>query len=89
MRHRQIPSAVRQARHERGLSLSRLGDMVGTTAATLSRVETWRQRPRDELIEALEVALGLTAGQILGFEPYVPRARDAACSGRATPIAAQ
>lgn len=54
-------AALRTARQQAGFTLADLAEMVGVSAATLSRVETGRGRPSAELLVRCAAALGLDA----------------------------
>lgn len=51
---------IKAFRRERGLSLRQLGELVGVTAASISRIENGQQDPSSDLLRRLhEVSGGL------------------------------
>jgi transcriptional regulator with XRE-family HTH domain len=63
---------IRDWRKHRNLTLARLADRVGTTHATLSRIERGVQPYNQPLLEALADALGTTPGDLLTRPPEQP-----------------
>ncbi len=50
---------IRRARKELGLSQGDVAVLAGTRQATISDIETGRQRPGDELLGRIAVVLGV------------------------------
>jgi transcriptional regulator with XRE-family HTH domain len=63
---------IRQWRKHRGLTLARLADRVGTTHATLSRVERSVQPYNQPLLEAIADALSTDPPSLLMRNPEDP-----------------
>lgn len=63
---------LRQWREYRNLTLERLADRVGTTHASLSRIERGKQPYGQELLEALADALQTDPASILIRDPSDP-----------------
>jgi transcriptional regulator with XRE-family HTH domain len=63
---------IRQWRKHRGLTLARLADRVGTTHATLSRIERSVQPYNQPLLEAIADALGTDPSSLLIRNPEDP-----------------
>ncbi len=64
MKSRSLGRQVREWRHARGLSLEQAAALVGTTSATLSRLERGLHRPRRKL--------AMRVSEILGQQPLLP-----------------
>jgi transcriptional regulator with XRE-family HTH domain len=60
---------IRAWRKYRGLTLARLADRVGTTHATLSRIERGKQPYNQPLLEAIADALQTDPGALLTRNP--------------------
>lgn len=60
---------LRAWRKHRDFTLERLADRVGTTHATLSRIERGKQPYSQELLEALAEALGTTPASLIMRDP--------------------
>ena len=56
---------IRQARSDRGLTLRKVADAVGTDPGNLSRIERGEQSPGLELARGLSEFYGLPVEQIL------------------------
>jgi transcriptional regulator with XRE-family HTH domain len=63
---------IRDWRKHRGLTLARLADRVGTTHATLSRIERGVQPYNQPLLEAVADALGTDPSSLLNRNPQDP-----------------
>jgi transcriptional regulator with XRE-family HTH domain len=63
---------IRQWRKHRGLTLEYLADRVGTTHATLSRVERGMQPYGQDLLERLADVLGTDTASLLVRDPADP-----------------
>jgi transcriptional regulator with XRE-family HTH domain len=59
---------VRAARRARDWSLLELADRVGTTEATIHRIEHGVLQPRDHMKLAIASALGIPASELWPFE---------------------
>lgn len=64
MKFRTLGRQMKEYRQARGLSLEQVAAMVGTTAATLSRLERGLHRPRQRLAMRLS--------ELLGEQPLLP-----------------
>lgn len=64
-----LPHFIRDWRKHRNLTLERLADRVGSTHATLSRIERYKLPYGEPLLEAIADALGTTADAILKGPP--------------------
>lgn len=67
-----IPNRLKDLRVSRGLSQEQLAERLGTTHATISRMESLVQRLSDRWLRKLAVVLQATPGQILGVELSQP-----------------
>lgn len=63
------PTHIRQWRLYRGYTLERLAEMVGTTHATLSRVERGLHPYNQELLELIAEALSTDAASLIMRDP--------------------
>lgn len=66
------PTYIRQWREHRGLSLERLADRLGTTKASLSRIERGLQPYSQPTLEALAAALACEPADLLMRNPTDP-----------------
>jgi transcriptional regulator with XRE-family HTH domain len=66
------PSYIRQWRENRGLTLEQLADRVGTTHASLSRIERGMQPYGQPLLEAIAEALQTDPASLLVRNPQDP-----------------
>ena len=66
------PTYIRQWREHRGLSLERLADRLGTTKASLSRIERGLQPYSQPMLEALAAALMCEPADLLMRDPTDP-----------------
>ena len=66
------PTFIRQWREHRGLSLERLADRLGTTKASLSRIERGLQPYSQPILEALAEALMCDPADLLMRNPTDP-----------------
>ena len=66
------PTFIRQWREHRQLSLERLADRLGTTKASLSRIERGLQPYSQPLLEALAEALACAPADLLMRNPADP-----------------
>ena len=73
----QIGKIIMQTRREKGMTQETLADMVGVSAAAVSKWETCASYPDITLLPPLARALGLSV-DALRFPPR-PCARGAAC----------
>ncbi len=71
-RRQYAPTFIRQWREHRGLTLEQLADRIGTTHASLSRVERGKQPYNQPLLEALANALQTDAASLLMRNPSDP-----------------
>lgn len=62
-----VGQRIRDARHKKGISMSELGDLVGTTAASISRYELGQRTPSIETIKQIATALDVDAVQLMGL----------------------
>ncbi|MGI9648298.1 MAG: helix-turn-helix domain-containing protein [Acidimicrobiia bacterium] len=65
---------LRHYRRQRGLTLDRLGEMVGKPAPYLSNLENGKREPKLGLVNSLAQALEVTAGELLDSAPPSRRA---------------
>ncbi|MFF4160006.1 helix-turn-helix domain-containing protein [Streptomyces sp. NPDC001678] len=69
----QVLSAVgprlRALRHERGVTLARLGETTGISLSTLSRLEAGQRKPTLELLLPLAKAYGVQLDELVGAPP--------------------
>lgn len=56
-----ISKKLKQWRHDSGKTLLEVADAAGTSDATISRIETGKQRPTPELARRLEAVTGIPA----------------------------
>lgn len=63
------PTFVRQWRQYRGLTLEQLAEKIGTTHATLSRVERGKLPYNQELLEHLAEALATDVASLISRDP--------------------
>lgn len=68
------PTFIRQWRTHRGYTLERLAEMIGTTHATLSRVERGIHPYNQEMLELLADALMTDAASLIMRDPTKPSA---------------
>jgi transcriptional regulator with XRE-family HTH domain len=66
------PTFIRQWRESIPLTLEQLAERVGTTHASLSRIERGIQPYSQELLEAIASALGTDAATLIMREPGEP-----------------
>jgi len=66
------PTFIRQWREYRGLTLEQLAARVGTTHATISRIERGKQPYSQPLLEAIADALGTDPASLLMRNPRDP-----------------
>lgn len=59
--------SLRDVRKSRGWTLAELGGLAGVDAATISRIERRRAKPRPETIVRIARALGLTVDRVRGM----------------------
>jgi transcriptional regulator with XRE-family HTH domain len=59
---------LREARERRFLTQQALADLVGTTKANISRLETGNQRPRPGTVLRLAEALGVPPEELVDWE---------------------
>jgi transcriptional regulator with XRE-family HTH domain len=71
-----VRARLRQARFERGLTVAQVAARAGTTASTVSRLETGARRLTLAQIERLAQALELSTDALLGTRPSPVPARD-------------
>jgi predicted transcriptional regulator/DNA-binding XRE family transcriptional regulator len=69
-----LGSRIRHHRTERGLTLDRLGAMVGQAGSQLSLIENGRREPKLSVLTALAQALGVELADLLSGEPPNTRA---------------
>jgi transcriptional regulator with XRE-family HTH domain len=60
-----LASAVRDARHERGLSITEASELAGIDRVTWWRIETGRSRPGIDTAQAIADALGVQFGDLI------------------------
>lgn len=65
---------IRQWREARGLTLEQLAERVGTTHATLSRIERGHQPYQQALLEAIAEALQTDPASLIMRDPSDPEA---------------
>lgn len=64
---------LKKIREERNISQEQLADSLGTTQATVSKIENGQQRLNDVLIKKLVSLLGCSADELLfGFKSPAP-----------------
>lgn len=68
------PHFIREWREHRGLTQERLADRLGTSKASLSRIETGKQPYTQDVLEAVAGALGCQAADLLMRNPLDPEA---------------
>ena len=66
------PTFIRQWREHRGLTLEQLAERIGTTHASLSRVERGKQPYSQPLLESLASALRTDVSSLLMRDPSDP-----------------
>lgn len=66
------PTFIRQWREFRGLTLEQLADRVGTTHATLSRIERGKSPYSQPLLESLASALATDVASLIIRNPQDP-----------------
>lgn len=60
---------LREWREHRGLSQERLAEAIGTTAATISRIENRKQNWDQEFLKSAATALQCTPADLLNRDP--------------------
>ncbi|WP_395674725.1 XRE family transcriptional regulator [Inquilinus sp.] len=60
---------IREWRKFRGLTQGQLAEMVGTSIANISRIESGQQGYTQDMLEAIARALGVSPGLIIGAPP--------------------
>ncbi|MFV0370743.1 MAG: helix-turn-helix domain-containing protein [Azonexus sp.] len=60
-----IGATVRSLRQERGMTQEELAFRANTTAGTISRIETNRHHPGEQLLDTLASALGLRVHELV------------------------
>ena len=72
---------LREYRKRSGLTMKRLGEMVGASEASISQYETGRVEPDIELMIRLSDVLGITVDDLIGrsikIDPEVPKTAEA------------
>jgi len=67
---------MRELRKEKGISLEKLAEMMGTTKATLSRYENSKRIPNIEFVEELAKIFDVSVDYLLGRtdvrNPFIP-----------------
>lgn len=63
---------IAQWREFRGLSQDQLADLMGTSGATVSRVESGRSPYSQDFLEVAAEALGCTAADLISRDPRTP-----------------
>ncbi len=58
---------LREVRERRFLTQQELADMIGTTKANISRMETGQQRPRPSTVKRLAEALGVSPDELVDW----------------------
>ncbi|MBI3977293.1 MAG: helix-turn-helix transcriptional regulator [Chloroflexi bacterium] len=79
-----LGAAMRLARHENGISLSKLAQRLSYTRGYLSAIETGVEWPSRELVEAYERELGVLPGQLTQLADSLAPARRQSSSAERT-----
>lgn len=67
-----IGERIRAWRQIRGVTQEELGNRIGRTGATVSRIESGDQSAKQDVVEAIAKALSLTMAEFYGAVPSAP-----------------
>lgn len=65
---KELPNNIRAARKAKGLTMKRLGELIGVSESAISQYETGARQPDNTKLLMLSEELGVTVGYLLGIE---------------------